>query len=244
MAQETISFDIEGEGWNSFHSWHPDMMVGINNNLYTFKNGSLWKHNNHSEYNNFYDVNYDSTIKFVFNDNALDNKVFKTLVLDSNDTWAADLETDLTNGVVDHDYYVKKEGSYYGYIRRDENVIENEHLSVQGVGTIVAWDGGSNLMTFAFNINSSISNGDKVYRTSGGTLELIGNVVSHTKKTITLNGAAVTPVANADNIVFVKDSTAESNGIRGSKMIVELSNSSTSSVDLFSVDTEIYKSNQ
>jgi hypothetical protein len=244
MALETVSFDINGQGWNSFHSWQPDMMIGMHNNFYTFKDGSLWKHNSSSFYNRFYDTYYPSTVKFVFNDNPLDNKVFKTLVLDSNDTWEADLQTDLTNGELAHEYYMKKEGSYYGYIRRDEDVVENEHLSVQGVGTIVAWDGGTNTMSFAFNINSSLSNGDKIYRVINNDLQLIGAVVSHTKKTITLDGAAVTPVANADNIVFVKNSTAESNGIRGSKMIVELTNTSRSSVDLFSVDTEIYKSNQ
>lgn len=243
MATETISFSTHGNGWNSFHSWNPDCMVGMNNNFYTFKNGSLWKHNTNSSYGTFYDTFYNSSAEVIFNDSSDDVKMFKTIALDSSTTWKADITTDLTNGIVERAYYKQKEGSYFSYIRRDPNTVDTVNISTQGIGTVLSYS--ALVLTFGFVITASISIGDKLYRINGGSLELIGTVASHTNKTITISGApAVTPVDGVDVIAVVKDSTAESNGIRGSKMKVKLINDDASSASLFAVYTEINKSHQ
>lgn len=242
MATETISYSTYGNGWNSFHSWQPDCMVGMNNNFYTFKEGSLWKHHSNNSYGRFYDTYYDAYAEVVFNDNSDDVKTFKTISLDAGTTWKADITTDLTTGIVERSYYSQKEGEYFAYIRRDPNTIDTVNLSTQGIGVVLTYS--SLVLTFGFVISASISVGDKLYRVNAGSLELIGNVVSYTNKTITLDAAAVTPVDGVDIIAVVKDSTAESNGIRGSKMKVKLINDQKTSSSLFAVYTEVNKSYQ
>ena len=74
----TITYSIWSKGWTSFWSYAPDWMVGLNSSFYTFKDGSIWKHNTNSTRNNFYGTQYKSTITTIFNDEPSQMKVFKT----------------------------------------------------------------------------------------------------------------------------------------------------------------------
>lgn len=245
MSIETISFSRRADGWNTFHSWIPDWMIGQNSTLYTFSDGSLYKHNDNATYNRYYGVDYDTTIKTVFNEDPGEDKMFKTLMLDATSTWQADISTEFTDGVVETDYFTQKEGQYYSYIRRDPSTIDNTMLSTQGIGTLLNWDTPTLTATFGFNLSVPIAIGDKLYVSTTGTLVLIGTVTAHDNTTITVDAAAVTPVGGVtpDKIAFVKDSTAESYGARGSKMVVELTNSEATIVEVFTVGTDVYKSN-
>jgi hypothetical protein len=246
MSIETLSFSNRADGWNSFHSFKPEMMIGMNSSLYTFKDGSLYKHNTNTAYNRYYGTDYDTTIKTVFNEGPGEDKMFKTLLLDSTTTWQADLSTEFTDGIVETNYWTKKEGQYYSFIRRDPGVIDNTMMSTQGIGTLLLWDTPTLTGTFGFNLATNISIGDKLYTSdsaaSPSTLVLIGTVTAHTTTTITVDAEAVTPLAT-DKIAFVKDSTAESYGARGSELVVELTNSETTSVEVFTVGTDVHKSN-
>lgn len=240
MAEVTVTYDPISQGWTSFWSFVPDWMIGMNNVFYTWKEGSLYKHDTNATRNRFYDVNYPSTITTIFNQDPLDVKMFKTMAIESNEPWDVDLETDLNTGMIDKTYFLDKEGSWFSYIRRDPNTIDLQAISTQGIGQVATY--GSLTINFNFNIDSSISQGDKVYRVTAGALVLIGAVASHTNTSITLVSAAVTP-APGDMIVYVKDSTAESYGARGYYMQAKLTNNSTSAVEIFNVNVNTFKSN-
>jgi len=239
MSIETISFTERGNGWNSFHSFIPDWMVDMNNSLYSFKNGDLYKHHTNETRNNYYGVDYDSTITPIFNQDPTSVKMFKTLALEGTHTWHADISTDLVDGTIEHDYYKEEEGDFYAFIRRDEDTIDTHNLSTQGVGNLDY--SYLTLLTFGFNIATPIAEGDKVYIATGSTLTLIGTITSHTATTITVDAVAVTPSAQ-DFIVVVKSSLAESNGARGYYMEAKLTNSQTTEVELFSVSSDAFES--
>ena len=63
----------------------------MNQYLYTFSGGNLWRHNTNETRNNFYGAQYDSQIQSVFNDEPIVNKIFKTLAVEGNRPWAATL---------------------------------------------------------------------------------------------------------------------------------------------------------
>ena len=65
----------------------------MNNYLYTFKNGQLYRHNTNETRNNFYGQQFYTTIKSVFNKSPLENKLFKTIELESDDSWDANLKS-------------------------------------------------------------------------------------------------------------------------------------------------------
>ena len=75
----TLTYDPGSKGFPSFYSYAPDWMIGMNNFFYTFKNGNLYRHNTNELRNNYYGINYPSTLTSVFNDQPLENKLFKTI---------------------------------------------------------------------------------------------------------------------------------------------------------------------
>lgn len=239
MAEETISYSRSGQGWDSFHSFHPDMMIGLNNSLYTWENGELYKHDVNETRNEYYGILYPSTITPIFNQVPLDVKIFKSLGLDSNDTWEAECTTDLSTGVVEPEYYEEKEGDWYAFIRSTPDTVDLKSIATQGIGNVLSFAGLT--ITFSFDIPGSISNGDKVYIGDGTTVTLIGTMTAHTATTIVVDAAAVTPVAG-NFIVVIKDSTAESVGMRGYYMEVKLTNNNTTAVDLFSITSNAQQS--
>lgn len=71
-ASWTISFDPKSNTWQSFHDWHPDLMLPSKSyHLTTFKNaatnaGEIWKHtDNQTSFCNFYGVDYPFEIDYV-----------------------------------------------------------------------------------------------------------------------------------------------------------------------------------
>lgn len=240
MANQTITFSKRSGGWTSFWSYAPDWMLGMNSSFYTWKNGSLYKHDTNSTRNRFYETNYSSTIDTTFSQDPLTVKMFKTLSLDSNRPWETEVVTDLSTGQIQSSFYDEKEGNWFGYIRRyDDGSYDTLSLSTQGVGTLASYN--SLVLSFSFNIDSSISQGDKLYAVSGSSLVLIGTIASHSLRTITVASAAITPTAG-QMIVYVKNSQAESYGARGYYMDVRLTNSDTSEVEIFSISANVFKS--
>ena len=98
MAEYTLTYSDGFQGFPSFYSYIPDFMIGMNNYFYTFKRGDIYRHNTNEIRNNFYNSQYNSTITSVFNDQPLENKLFKTINLESSfttqlHTWDRDWET-------------------------------------------------------------------------------------------------------------------------------------------------------
>lgn len=244
----TVTFSNTSQGWNSFWSFDPDWMTELNNVFYTMKDGDLWRHNTNSTRNNFYGVQYSSRIKTIFNASPLDNKVFKNLSINSNDAWAASIETNLQTADTPYTYFIEKEGFWFAYIRRQDNTISVKSLSTQGVGEVLSVYlpvPSVAVITFQTNIDkSSISAGDKLYKNSSGSLFFLGDIVSYNENTISINITFGSSPSPGDFLIAVKNSQVESYGVRGAYMSVDLENDSTDEVELFSLSSTAFKSFQ
>lgn len=244
MATETISYSKNINGWDSFHSFIPDWMIGMNNSFYTWKNGDLYLHDSNVIRNSYYDTLYPSTITPVFNNNPLENKVFKTIGIDSNLPWKVEATTDFAEGVIEADYLKEKEGTWFGHIRRNSNTIDLKAMSTQGIG-IGDFNILTNVFTFSFTISASISIGDVVYVTSDPSLtnlSLVGPIVGYNANSIEVGSVANPVSASGDMVVVMKDSTSESYGIRGSWMKVKLTNDYMAPSELFTISSDVVKS--
>lgn len=240
MADKTISYSPTGNGWTSFWSFIPDWMAGMNNTFYTWKNGSLYTHDTNSTRNQFYGVNYSSQITTIFNQDPTTLKMFKTVSLESNDTWSLTSTTDINTGIIDDSWFIDKEGHWFAFIRRNTGDADHKAISTQGIGQVQTY--AANVITFGFNIGTSISQGDVVYKVSGGALVLVGTVASHDTNSITLVSEVSAP-APTDMIVYVKSSQAESYGVRGAWMEVTITNDNTDEVEIFEISSNVFKSN-
>ena len=260
----TLTFNAESKGWPSFYSFIPEKMIGMNNYFYSFKGGNLFRHNTNDIHNNFYGVQYGSTLTSVFNDGPLENKLFKAINLEGDAKWDMQLSSDIqTTGFIDATYFEKKEGTFYAFVRNSgetpAEVDEYVLRSVNGIGSTVSVDNLSNQgaqynfsQSPLVDIGSIVSVGDYLYFIDQGDDELkFGGPIISINRQVNLGvnyvitdstDAGVIPTTQTPFVMYIKNAVAESHGILGHYCVFEMQNSSTGKVELFTVDAEVMKS--
>ena len=246
-------------------------MVGMNQYLYSFNKGNIWRHNTNDLRNTFYDVAYPATITSVFNDTPLENKVFKTLSLESDDAWRATLTTDIqTTGLVEDSWFEKKEGNWFAFVRSNGptgvNTIESEWelRSLNGIGDSLAVGGVAAVYNIDFpltlSIGSILSVGDLLYYAeppiapvttltpvfAGTVTDIQVNLPSSLNRIVidaTLAGGETNPVPIQDAFfLYIKNPIAESHGILGHYCEFTLEINTQEASELFAVESEVMKS--
>ena len=88
----TLSYSEQSSGFVSFLSFKPSQIISLKNKVYSFKNGSLWLHYNETANTrcNFYGTQYGSSVRFVFNTNPSNVKIFKTINYEGANGWQVD----------------------------------------------------------------------------------------------------------------------------------------------------------
>lgn len=240
--QTTISYSERNKGWNSFWTYIPDLFLRLNNRFFTIKNGQLWMHNDidNQVRNNFYGTQYGSSVKTVLNDVMAEDKIFKTLVLESNQKWNALLTTNLTESSLTTSNFNTRESRQFSFIRGNESQGNLKGNAVQGIG--VASVINANNVTFNY-VSSLVCVNDVLVQLNSETQEEIGVITAI--DTIT-NTITVGSIINAPQVGFYffakKDSRIEGEEIRGYYLEVELSNTNTEAGELFAVSTNCVKS--
>lgn len=83
----TLSFKEDVKGWTSRKSFVPEGALSLNNKYYSFKGGKIWEHGlDTATRNNFYGVQYDSSIRFLMNAQPNVVKKYKTLNYSGSDS--------------------------------------------------------------------------------------------------------------------------------------------------------------
>lgn len=240
MAQYTINHSEKNLGWTSFYSYVPDWFARLGKRFYTIKNGQLWEHHDRENpvMNNFYGVQYATSIKTVFNDAMADDKAFKTLVLESPQKWDAIIATNYTNSSIENNKFNTRESRQFAFIRQNENADDLHGGAAQGVGVIISATG----LTITFNVAPQFVNtGDVLKQVNGSTNEIIGTVTAVNGAVITVN--AITTAPSPGLFCFAqKNARAEGSDVRGYYAEVTLTNTNTEQTDLFACSTEVSKS--
>lgn len=266
MSNYTLTYSEAVQGWPSFYSFIPEMMIGMNNRFYSMKGGNLWVHNENDLRNNFYGVQYNSRLKTVINISPLENKLFKTVALDGDDSWAVLMATDIqSSGVVNKEWFEKKEASWFAFVRNTGSIpaapSEYALRSINGIGqsSTVSGTGASVVISFPISptpisIGSILSVGDYLYYALApnyNTPILCGVVTAievnyplgRNRVTVntTVSGGSV-PQVNNPYFMYIKGSISESHGVLGHYCVYTLENTNTSKVELFVVSSEVMKS--
>jgi hypothetical protein len=266
----TLSYSEGVAGWVSFYSYYPDWLIGMNNYLYTFKGGNIYRHNTSQSRNTFYQPWWTqlgqptnsftpTSIQSVFNNSVLENKLFKTLNLEGDSPWSATMITDLQlSGFIEQNWFEKKEASYFAFVRNN-TIGEFALRSLNGIGNSLTVTGsGSSAATINFSISplvsigNIISIGDYVYfghptPNFAGQVTAINVDLPNGINQIVINNAMLSPVSipipgNVNFFFYVKNSVAESHGVLGHYCTFTLQNSFNSKIELFAVETEVMKS--
>ena len=126
IPQTTVSFNEPSKAWVSFKSWIQEGGVSLNNSYYTFSGGELWRHHDMETRNNFYGTQYESSVRFLFNQGPSIIKSFSTLNYEGTQ---AKVTQDTINNP---DYYdnIGKTGWY----------VKSMRSNAQEVGELEFWD--------------------------------------------------------------------------------------------------------
>jgi len=259
MADYTLTYSEGSKGFPSFYSYYPDYMIGMNNYFYTFKGGQMYRHNTNDTHNRYYETTYSSIIKTVINQSPLENKLFKTINLESTDAWTADILTDINSqlGKIPSDEFVKKEGNYFGYVRNQgvsntSAAISSSELNSRTIGGLgVPFQQNAGNMRFYLS-STPLSIGDYIYRYDNfsDSLVFVGKVTDTYYYTDAFNRKVLTVVHNGTTtpfgafISFAKDTAAESMGVMGhyAEVTLTLPSTVTGPSELFAIESETMKS--
>lgn len=242
----TVTFDEKVKGWTSFHSFYPEWMIGMNNNLFTFQNGNLYiHHSDEVNRNTYYGVEYPSKIALMFNDSPSDIKDIKAISLEGNYSWNTLISAfissndEYTNSTVNELEFVKKEGIWYAYARRNENTQQLDSKSAYGIGTVQSISGNDIIIN---GYSDTMISGDTLVRGSDlsvigiiGNIERIGNVTK-----ITINNP--NNISFGDFVVGMKDARIEGGNLRGYTIRFDLELYKPDRIELFAVNAEVMKS--
>lgn len=245
----TISYDNSIQGFPSFYSYDPEFMIGANNYFYSFKNAQLYRHNTNSARNTFYQNAVEPTrIISVLNGRPLVNKLYKTIELESTDSWSLKSDASFTDlpqkSAITNTWFEKKEGNFFAFLRYVDNDIDFSMRSVNGIGdvTTVAGAGAAVTLTFTVPLGNIVSVGDLVYY--GATPTLGGKITAIAPNVLTIDTtiAGGSVPSNGDFICFVKNTVAESHGLLGHYLQYTLENSNTEKVEMFAVRSQVMQS--
>jgi len=263
MANYTLTYSENSKGFPSFYSYFPDYMIGMNNYLYSFKNGQLYRHNTNATRNSYYgSTSTGSMIKTVINEAPLDNKLFKTLNLESTDAWSAEILTDVAaqDSTINSTSFEKKEGNYFAYVRTNgidatgTTLTESDYKSrtVGGLGDCVGVNLSGGVLTVRFSQSSwegIVSIGDFLYTVNTGQTTAtfvfaITNIVfNNATNNVEVSGTGGS-VTNGNFCLYAKNSVAESLGVMGhyAEITLNLPTTVTTASELFAIESELMKS--
>jgi hypothetical protein len=126
--------------WKSAHSFQPEMMGKMNNQIVMFKNGSPFLYENPAAlYSTFFGTKYDVLWEPVFNDDMDMMKVWNSYAIIATDKWSLEriwseyrgLKNKQQSSVV-LSQLKEKEDNYFTSINRDENTPAKANPGIEG----------------------------------------------------------------------------------------------------------------
>jgi hypothetical protein len=160
FSDETVSYKQGLEGWPTRKSFVPESAVSLNNTYYTFKGSQIWSHDNEVR-NNFYGVQYKSSVKLIINDAPSSIKNFKTIAYEGDIGWVSpSVITDQQKGKVPS--FKEKEGLYYNFIKGQPSTwngtsgtLDTKTFPTQGIDVLGSASGDLSPTTFTLTVKEN-----------------------------------------------------------------------------------------
>lgn len=238
----TLSFNEVPKGWTSFYTFEPELMIPLNNGLFSFKKGELYEHHsNDVPRQEFYGECNDFNITFVVNDAPNMDKVFKTFNTESTIAFDIELKTNYTNGCIYTNEFIKKESWYYSDIKKSEDEDDLTGLNANGIGTIHGFFGSQ--IAFINEVGSNISIGDLLWmQFAENDVREVGTITAIDGKLVTVD-AVVNTLTDGKFVYATKNSRVEGSEIRGYFLEAKLISDNQNPAELNGVNINAVLSN-
>lgn len=130
LPNYAFSFNEPRNAYESFYDYAPEWILGVEELIYSWKDGQLYSHDNQNAYNTFYGTQYDASVKMVMNDKIAVKKVFNSIAYQSNKIWVSDTNGDINTSMInpqtglqqisqlkDVDYEIQENIRYAAFLR-------------------------------------------------------------------------------------------------------------------------------
>jgi hypothetical protein len=255
----TIAYNIDDKVWNTRYSYIPERIVSMNDTLFTFKSGRIYKHSDAANRNTYYGAGSpdNSIVEVVFNQNPSQVKFYKSLSLEGTNAWDAVIsnsdqstsisKASVTAGGVTYPYgdYEKLERGYFAEIPRDSSANSTSGGAITNLsGTSEVFGLGAVDSISGYNIvfTSDISYipfpiGAALYKVSGSTLVSISNDVDSIVNNNTIACSNVVGgVSIGDEILVIANGAVEGDFIRDYYAKATLTNASATETELYAIN--------
>ena len=248
---------MEDKVWNTRYSFKPEAYEHLDNFLYTFKGGAMYRHTDAAPRNTFYGNESASSIKLI---SAFNNSMVKTaeaFSIEGNAPWSFkfSLSGQTARETVTVDNLSLREGMYYASVPR-LNAASNQAVSNRAVIGYITATG-----TWASGVTLTIGNPITTpFQASGNTF--IGALTSGTTTTIYngTNGYALIQASGTNTIllsnlsgsiatiptgtILVADSPAFIDGdpVRGPFFIIDVTKSGTTPIEAYAFNVYFTRS--
>ena len=256
----TLGWDTEDSVWNSKYSFVPEAITTLDDMMYSFKGGAMYKHSETANRTTYYGAGSPagSVVEVVSAYNPSMVKAYESVSLEGTDAWAGALSntdqstaissTSVTVDGILYPYgdFEKKERNFYAYVPRDNssNTIAGGQITnlsgtseVYALGVVASFTSGS--ITFTSPISDiPFPVGANLYKVTGSNLTQYAFNVSGVTGDKTISTSAVTTGAtNGDVVVAISaNSIIEGDQMRDYFMKIRLSNSNPQEVELYAVN--------
>ena len=260
IAPFTLGWDTEDSVWNSKYSFVPEAITTLDDMMYSFKGGAMYKHSETANRTTYYGAGSPagSVVEVVSAYNPSMVKAYESISLEGTDAWAGALSntdqstsissTSVTVDGILYPYgdFEKKERNFYAYVPRDNssNTIAGGQITnlsgtseVYALGVVASFTSGS--ITFTSPISDiPFPVGANLYKVTGSNLTQYAFNVSGVTGDKTISTSAVTTGAtNGDVVVAISaNSIIEGDQMRDYFMKIRLSNSNPQEVELYAVN--------
>jgi hypothetical protein len=240
FEDDTIALEIGSNLWSTRYSYMPESSAHIDNILFTFKDGVMWKHSNDAARNTFYGVNGGSIIKVVSSQNNSMVKVYEAISVEGNSPWSFSAET-REQSTVTIDSMDKREGMYYSSV--PTATVSTSNITPLGkVKTVTSATGGFYIEFFNDVYNMPFSLGSSVKIASGGLFNStdlsISSIVDRNK--IFVSGTS-TITANS-LIAAVSNSQVDGDKIRGPYAVFTFTSNLTTPTETYAFNAYFNRS--
>ena len=254
---DTIAYDMEDKVWNTRYSFKPEAYEHLDNFLYTFKGGAMYRHTDAAPRNTFYGNESASSIKLI---SAFNNSMVKTaeaFSIEGNSPWSFkfSLSGQTARETMTVDNLSLREGMYYASVPR-LNAASNQAVSNRAViGYITAtgtWASGvtltiGNPITTPFQVSGNTFIGAL---TSSTTMTIYNGVTGYSTiqasgtNTILLSNLSGSIATIPTGTILVADSPAFIDGdpVRGPFFIIDVTKSATTPIEAYAFNVYFTRS--
>ena len=249
----TVAYDTDNKVWNTRYSYSPERIASLDDTLYTFKSGTMYVHDSTANRATYYGTGYGSVVEVISNNNASLVKSYESLSLEGTSPWAVTItNTDQSTSILSADFN-QREREWFAYVPRDTS-------ANTGTSTITSLSGSSEMFVLGNVATNGVSGstitfttpvgdvafpiGGALYKVSGSTFVTLNLTVTSIsgQKSIGASGL-IAGVNDGDTIVVLANAGIEGDQLRDYYARINLTNSSTSEIELYAVNAVYAKSN-